>query len=904
MSFLGRLDHQLNLGGVRAEPEDIERVLLAEPTVGAAVVTAADPRPLDVLIEQTEPAALARAMSSAADADDPAAELRRRLRDDDGSRLRLIAYLEPTPAGPVDLAAVQRLAAEHLPALLRPARYGLHDQLPRTPNGKIDRAAAAELNPPGNPQTPTTNPGSSATGGDATSSRGSLDAVEPLVTLFAETLGLETVGAEQSFFELGGHSLLAMELLLRLESRLGTEVTVSSFYDHPTPASLATLLDELGGRRRQQNRFLIPIQPTGTRSPIFAIHVLGVNSEYYRPLAARLGPDQPLYGLGQPTLDLDTDMPTDVSQVAALYREELTRTAPTGPLTLAAVSLGAVVAYELAQQLQAEGREIAMLALFDAAGPAAKESAPTVNDRLAVHRRELSADPAAYVRDRSTRLRERTGRWGEIAVGKGRAKLGLPLSDGLRIRRFIEDNWQSQTSYQFAPYKGSVTVFKAIDDAFTASMAEGGMGWQHIVEGPLEVVPVGGQHLSMLAEPHVEALAERFTEHQNRGLARLKALPSGARTTTTGGGTIDRSSTVDHGTVEAELTSALQEGRFGVTVARMMADDRELDSEALALLQQADQLTRQLATEADELAEVAMAALAAKGVDAVLEPVPERLQHLTFGIRLVQSGAAPKERIRQQATTAVETLASLGYQTQDRMSDGAWQSYVRSHAECMMIRTDSSTTRLNLSWGSKGSMKPWQPRRADLARLDLPAPAWPLYHLLRPLRVADDRAKGRRAGGDLGVFLGTPTPMIADILSLAEPTENDLVVDIGCGDGRVLIEAVKRFGCRARGIENNPELVALARAAVAATDLDDRIEIIEADAGTTAGSAALADATIVFLFLPAESTSALLPIVLGQLGPKGRVIAHEQVESNWPIAPDRSRLVIASGLTVAHLWNA
>ena len=113
------------------------------------------------------------------------------------------------------------------------------------------------------------------------------ETVEALSRLFATTLRTELVGPGQSFFDLGGHSLLAMELLLELERAFGVEVTVSSLYDHPTPAALARLLSTLGAQG-EQNRFLIPIQPQGTKPPIFAIHVLGVNCEYYRPLAARL----------------------------------------------------------------------------------------------------------------------------------------------------------------------------------------------------------------------------------------------------------------------------------------------------------------------------------------------------------------------------------------------------------------------------------------------------------------------------------------------------------------------------------------------------------------------------------------------------------------------------------------
>jgi precorrin-6B methylase 2 len=141
--------------------------------------------------------------------------------------------------------------------------------------------------------------------------------------------------------------------------------------------------------------------------------------------------------------------------------------------------------------------------------------------------------------------------------------------------------------------------------------------------------------------------------------------------------------------------------------------------------------------------------------------------------------------------------------------------------------------------------------------------------------------------------------MIASILSLAKPTNNDLVFDIGCGDGRVLIEAVQEFDCDAIGVEQDPALVKIANANAAQAGLAHRIKIIEGDAATVDLSAA----TIVFVFLPAEITAALLPSILDQLPDGGRVVAHEQLSTTWPVPPDQTRFIAEGGLTVAYLWQ-
>ena len=143
--FLGRRDHQLNVGGVRVEPEEIERVLGGEPTVGAVIVTARDGRPLPALMAAVSPAVLGVAMARAATAADPAAALAHELRGLAPPDMRLVAHLEPSGETAVDLVRVKERARALLPALVRPAVFAVHDELPRTPNGKLDREAAADL---------------------------------------------------------------------------------------------------------------------------------------------------------------------------------------------------------------------------------------------------------------------------------------------------------------------------------------------------------------------------------------------------------------------------------------------------------------------------------------------------------------------------------------------------------------------------------------------------------------------------------------------------------------------------------------------------------------------------------------------------------------------------------------
>ncbi|MFF7457090.1 amino acid adenylation domain-containing protein [Kitasatospora sp. NPDC008115] len=195
VEFLGRLDHQVKLRGLRIEPGEIEAALTAHPGVREAVVTARKRRAGDV---------------------------------------RLVAHLTAAggiePPGPAELAAHLR---ERLPEYMVPAAFAVLEALPLTPSGKVDRAALPEPDD-GRPQAaPFTAPG---TGLERT-----------LAGLWRKVLGIERVGAHDNFFDLGGHSLLMAELRSLLAADTGHRVSMVELFQHPTVASLAAHLARSAG---------------------------------------------------------------------------------------------------------------------------------------------------------------------------------------------------------------------------------------------------------------------------------------------------------------------------------------------------------------------------------------------------------------------------------------------------------------------------------------------------------------------------------------------------------------------------------------------------------------------------------------------------------------------------------
>ncbi|MFI0482829.1 amino acid adenylation domain-containing protein [Actinomadura sp. 9N215] len=305
LEFQGRADAQVKIRGFRIEPGEIATVLTGNPLVGQAAVVAKENR--------------------------------------------LVAYLVPADAGTLDADELRRHAMAELPEYMVPSAFVTLDVLPLTPHGKLDRKAL-----------PDPDYAASSTGGQAAARTGREEA---LCCLFAEVLGLDSVGADDNFFALGGHSLLATRLVSRIRAALGTDLSVRLFLQAPT---VAGVIGSLAADPAAQARIdpVAAIRTSGERPPLFCVHPVSGVAWCYSGLQRHLPADVPIYGL-QLEMGDESPRPRDLADLTARYAARIREVRPTGPYRLLGWSLGGAIAHAVAGRLQREGERVEFLGLLD-----------------------------------------------------------------------------------------------------------------------------------------------------------------------------------------------------------------------------------------------------------------------------------------------------------------------------------------------------------------------------------------------------------------------------------------------------------------------------------------------------------------------------------------------------------
>ena len=329
-----------------------------------------------------------------------------------------------------------------------------------------------------------------------------------LALIWEETLGVSPIGVDDDFFALGGTSIAAVRLFAAIEARLGRKLAVATLLEKPTIARLAA---DIASHTASPWKSLVPIQAGGTRPPLFCVHAGGGHVLFYRHLAKRLGPEQPVFGL-QP-LGLDGDhapLPT-IEQMAALYADELCSVQPDGPYHLVGYCIGGTVGLEIARELERRGQRVARLVVLDSGfffGPRPRKTTAgkfrtTADQIVAVARTDGVAHvPRAVAREMRQLalklLRKLNRRW--------RLKHAAPADQRQVWLELVEEACNmAWRTYSPHPCQAPVTLIRTAE---YASMKEKDthLTWGELTPR-LDVHVIAAGHETLLLEPEVEHVA-------------------------------------------------------------------------------------------------------------------------------------------------------------------------------------------------------------------------------------------------------------------------------------------------------------------------------------------------------------------------------------------------------------
>ncbi|NEO74192.1 non-ribosomal peptide synthetase, partial [Moorena sp. SIO3H5] len=462
IEFIGRIDNQVKIRGFRIELGEIEAVLSSHSQIQQTVVIATE---------------------------------------DIHSNKRLVAYIVSEEES-LTTNQLREFLKQKLPDYMVPSAFVTLDTLPLTPNGKVDRFALP------------------APDGEITREH---KYVPPRTTIelqltqiWSDVLNLTSVGVQDNFFDLGGHSLLAVRLMSKIQQQFQINLPLATLFQSPTIEQLASLLDSSVDT---SDSILVGIKTSGNQPPLFCIHPVGGNILCYADLARHLDQDYPVYGLQSLGLDGQQQPLTSVEEMAYHYIEAIKPIQTQGPLHLIGWSFGGVIAYEMAQQLQAKNTPVALLALIDSYAPTLIRKPLEIDQAMIIN--QLAQDLGGlYGQEldisletlRKIELDEQVLHLFEQGKQQGIFPSDLEIDQMRSLWEIFKANMAANYHYQPKTYPGSVLLINASKTS-PAVLEDRTHGWGSLVNGDIQTHTITGDHYTIMKAHQVEVMTAKFNNY-------------------------------------------------------------------------------------------------------------------------------------------------------------------------------------------------------------------------------------------------------------------------------------------------------------------------------------------------------------------------------------------------------
>ena len=329
---------------------------------------------------------------------------------DDGMPSGVIAHIVPGTRAAGLSEELRGYLQARLPDYMVPAEFVVHERLPLTPQGKLDRAALIALQSAGlaAPQL--------AEGADGLESG--------LARLWHSLLpAADHSPRDATFASLGGDSLLMVKLMLGVEAIINQRLEASTFLLQPTFSGLCQAVRNRMSRTEFQP--VLTIRKQGTRPPLFCLHQHSGDIDVYFGLAEALGDDQPVFGIRSPALEDLSRLPLSIEAAAAEIVGHIRKLQPQGGPALVGYSWAGLLAFEVARQFAKQEEVVCFTALIGADAPMRPTNLAT---RLLHFAKSFLPWLWHLIMDRENR-RRRLSSWREMVrrTGKNLADVRQPM---------------------------------------------------------------------------------------------------------------------------------------------------------------------------------------------------------------------------------------------------------------------------------------------------------------------------------------------------------------------------------------------------------------------------------------------------------------------------------------------
>jgi FkbH-like protein len=325
---------------------------------------------------------------------------------------------------------------------------------------------------------------------------------QALADIWQRVLSVDRVGIHDDYFALGGTSVMAVRLVLEIEKVFGRQLPIATLLKAPTIEKLSGLLDD---PIQPDDLAVVTLRAEGDGPPLFLLPSIGGHVLSYRLLVQNLDTNHPVYGLEMRPEVPGNRVPRPMERIAAEFLQRILAIEPNGPYLLAGWSFGGSLAFELAHQLRARGKQVPLLVLIDTYCHGYPGRVP-VSRRIRLHLQHfLKRSPAEHMRYLAmitSILAEKV--WHRLLITLGLRKTKFyafetPLTE--EMVKVCDDSWNS---YRPSRWPGHLVLLRAMrrKTRISQDFSDPYNGWGKFAES-IEVHDVDANHLGLFEEPAV-----------------------------------------------------------------------------------------------------------------------------------------------------------------------------------------------------------------------------------------------------------------------------------------------------------------------------------------------------------------------------------------------------------------